>query len=96
MKLSTRSKSSVWLTLSNDFHNSEIRLRARQIAGNLRLTPSQVRHAKKSLCGILNCTCDDTFGCRGKQKFSAKYELVPTADGGAEIREAPGRVLTAE
>ena len=81
----TTSKSSVWIVLSNDFHNTNIRLRARSGDTGLYLTPSQVKHAKRMLCGISDCTCGDTFGCRGKQPFADKYVLIPTANGGAEI-----------
>ena len=84
----TTFKSCVYLTLTNDFHNSSVRLLAWQVDGKLRLTPSQVRHAKKILCGNYKCTCGDTFGCRGNQPFSTTYVLTPAQDGGAEIELA--------
>ena len=53
------------ITLRNDFHNTEVRLRAKR--GD-RLTPSQIRRAWETLCGIPGCTCGGPLGERGPQE----------------------------
>ena len=83
----TISKSTTWIVLTNDLHYTTVRLRARQIDGQLRLTPNQVRHARKMLCGFSDCTCGNWLGCRGRQAFSAKYGLILTGDGFVDIIE---------
>lgn len=51
-------------TLRNDFHNSEVTLRA--VAGQ-ELSLSQVLRARRILCGIEGCTCGGNLGERGPQ-----------------------------
>jgi len=59
------------ITLRNDFHNTEIRLRAD--VGD-ELTSAQIKRARNALCGIEGCTCSGDAGQRGKQDG---FELVP-------------------
>lgn len=50
------------LTLTNDFHNTEVTIRVTKLPHIL--TPSQRRHIWRKLCGIPGCTCGII---RGKQ-----------------------------
>lgn len=59
------------ITIRNDFHSTEIRLRAD--VGD-ELTPAQIKRAKNALCGIDGCTCSGDTGERGKQDG---FELIP-------------------
>jgi len=54
-------------TLRNDFHNTEVRVRAIAVDGWITLTPSQAERARKALCGIKECTCSGSAGTRGPQ-----------------------------
>ena len=51
-------------TLRNDFHNSEVTIRAER---GQELTLSQVLRARRALCGITGCTCGGNLGERGPQ-----------------------------
>jgi hypothetical protein len=42
------------ITLHNHFHNTEVTIRAE--VGDV-LTPSQLKRASKSLCGMQDCQC---------------------------------------
>lgn len=53
------------ITLTNDFHRTEVDLRPR----NWELSPRQVARARKALCGIKDCTCGDAVGARGVQPW---------------------------
>lgn len=73
------------ITLTNDFHNTEIKFRDR--CGSL--SKDQVRKAKKALC-VEGCTCSDAAGTRGPQFWGEGDErqqvwIAERADGGAEI-----------
>lgn len=69
------------ITLTNDFHNSEVTLQLRSAFPST----SQVRRSWRVLCGIKGCTCGDIMGMRGPQtvKISGQEynrelgELVP-------------------
>lgn len=50
------------LVLTNNFHNTEVRVRIDSIPGLL--TAAQVARATKKLCGMSDCTCG---GIRGPQ-----------------------------
>lgn len=67
------------VTLSNDFHGTEVtlRLRARD-DGRYSVTRSQARRAWRELCGHDGCTCGDTFGARGGITL---YPQAETRDG---------------
>jgi len=52
------------VTVRNDFHNTEARIRA-SIGDTL--TPSQVRRCRRTLCGIKGCTCGGALSERGPQ-----------------------------
>jgi len=58
------------ITLKNDFHNTSVTLRLR---GNYP-TASQVKRAKKVLCGISGCTCSNVMGMRGQQDVKVMEE----------------------
>lgn len=51
------------ITLSNDFHNTEVTLMMKSIFP----TRHQVKRAKAALCGISGCTCSGVLGNRGEQ-----------------------------
>ncbi len=52
------------ITIRNDFHNTEVRIRAN--IGE-ELTWSQIMRARRKLCGIAGCTCGGPCGERGPQ-----------------------------
>lgn len=61
------------IVLENDFHNSEVTLRAK-IKENSRgkylyLSAGQVKKSQSTLCGIDGCTCGDSLGCRGANEY---------------------------
>ncbi len=67
------------ITLLNDFHQSLVRLRPR---GD-RLSASQVKRARRVLCGYDGCTCGGVCGERGRQPDTLAITGRP--DGSAEI-----------
>jgi hypothetical protein len=69
------------LTLTNDFHNTEVKLRLR---GN-RLSPRQVKRSARALCGIAECTCSGALGQRGEQPDALRFEQLE--DGGVEVAD---------
>ena len=62
------------ITLKNNFHGTSVNLRPR----NGRLSPAQMRRARRVLCGPSDCQCG---GIRGPQE----YELEPEPGGGARV-----------
>ena len=52
------------ITLSNDFHNTEISLNVK----NGQLSAGQVKRAQKVLCGLSDCRCSGDIGYRGRQQ----------------------------
>lgn len=52
------------ITLTNDFHNTEITLNCK----NGKLSAGQVKKAQKALCGMSDCCCSGDIGYRGKQQ----------------------------
>ncbi len=52
------------ITIKNNFHNSEISLRAN--VGD-ELTARQIERSKRELCGMDGCTCGGPVGNRGPQ-----------------------------
>lgn len=67
------------ITLYNDFHSTSVNLKMKSAFP----TKSQVKRAKKTLCGISGCTCSGIMGMRGAQEvkiIGQEYlngELVP-------------------
>lgn len=53
------------ITVYNDFHNTSVSLRA-DIGAEL--TASQIRRARKELCGQDGCRCGGPLGERGPQE----------------------------
>lgn len=69
------------VTLTNDFHNTDVTLRCEvlsHIYGEATIYPSesQIKRAKRELCGIDGCTCSDAAGCRGPQEHNGKRLIV--------------------
>jgi len=62
------------ITLKNNFHGTSVNLRPR----NGRLSPAQMRRARKVLCGLSECKCG---GIRGPQE----YEVEQEPGGGAKV-----------
>ena len=50
------------ITLTNNFHHTTYTLRANYGEA---LSPSQIRRARKALCGVQGCTCGGNLGERG-------------------------------
>lgn len=48
------------LTLTNDFHNTEVTIRAKSLPW--RVTPSQQRRIDRALCGMSDCKCGTIRG----------------------------------
>lgn len=62
------------ITLKNNFHGTEVRL----IPRNGRLSPAQMRRARRVLCGLSECKCG---GIRGPQE----YDVEGDGEGGAIV-----------
>jgi len=54
------------ITLENDFHNTEVRLRVPRLP--YKLSERQINRAWKELCGISICFCCGHLGERGQQE----------------------------
>ena len=52
------------VTLRNDFHNSQTRVR---LGESGKLTQCQVERARRALCGVPTCLCSGPLGTRGPQ-----------------------------
>lgn len=69
------------VTLTNDFHGTSTTLICEtllHIHNEVTIYPSvsQIKRAKKSLCGIDGCTCSDSAGTRGRQEHNGKRLVV--------------------
>jgi len=62
------------ITLKNNFHGTSVNLRPR----NGRLSPAQMRRARRELCGLSDCKCGSI---RGPQEFEVEQE----PGGGATV-----------
>jgi hypothetical protein len=72
------------ITLRNDFHNTGTTLNAKEVAGgSYYLSRSQVRKARRDLCGVAGCTCGGYIGQRGEQP--QRFDIQPLEDGGARL-----------
>lgn len=69
------------ITLQNDFHNTNTTLRC-DLGSSL--SKSQIRRARKNLCGISECTCGGNLGERGNQGVEIHHE--GWNDDGEDIR----------
>ena len=54
------------ITLTNDFHGTKCTLVTRENAPT-RISETQRKKAKRTLCGMASCTCSGPFGYRGPQ-----------------------------
>ena len=73
------------ITLRNDFHNSEVTLRAEVLShihhtATAYLTIGQIKRAKRELCGIAGCTCSGDAGTRGPQAIDNGKRLEVNID----------------
>ena len=68
------------ITLTNDFHNTTVRLGVPSIP--CELTISQVRRARRHLCGVAGCTCSGILGTRGVQRIEMRdgYRRIVITD----------------
>ncbi len=76
------------ITLSNDFHNTEVQVSAQlDRRGRWILPAAQVSRTAKILCRIAGCTCGDTAGTRGRQLQPSgdQATLEYFASGDAEV-----------
>jgi hypothetical protein len=71
------------LTLSNDFHQTEVTIRpTSQPNGTWLISHSQKQRAWRTLCGIKGCSCGGEFGERPSQvnlirETSDGYQIAP-------------------
>lgn len=70
------------ITLSNDFHNAEVTL---NVKDNRNISASQVKRAKRVLCGISGCTCSNDLGQRGDQDLPEGMEIITTMERDGSI-----------
>lgn len=73
------------ITLKNDFHNTEVLLRAEVLShihhtATAYLTTGQIKRAKRELCGIAGCTCSGEAGTRGPQMLDNGKRLEVNID----------------
>jgi hypothetical protein len=68
------------LRLVNNFHNTETTI---HVPESGKLTATQVRRARRALCGVTGCTCGGELGERGPQVGSWTLEHI---NGGICIR----------
>ena len=54
------------ITLKNDYHNTSVTL----ITKDNILSETQVKRAKRVLCGIHDCYCSGELGTRGEQEVT--------------------------
>jgi len=75
------------ITLTNNFHNTEINLVVLSNGGGNMFSKSQVAKARKALCGIKGCTCGGMLGERGPQygKLTSRLGFEPQSDGRVKI-----------
>jgi hypothetical protein len=68
------------VTLANNFHNTETRVRTQVLDHGthheITLTKSQMSRAAHVLCGIAGCTCGGPAGIRGPQAVFGKKLIV--------------------
>lgn len=74
------------VTLTNDFHNTECRVRTsvtavyeneQHLYNEITLTASQAERAKKKLCGITDCCCSGSAaGHRGRQLHNGVQVII--------------------
>ena len=81
------------VTLRNDFHNTSVNIRCRVLShvttadvATAYPNASQIKRAKKALCGVSGCCCSNAAGIRGKQEtnYGKKLEVNLDADAAAE------------
>lgn len=81
------------VTLTNDFHNRETRVR---VAGG-RVSHRAGLRAWRALCGVDRCTCGGQLGQRGAQYFNGeRLEILPDFEAGGEkpgVRAATVQLL---
>jgi hypothetical protein len=54
------------ITLTNDFHNTEAKVRPIEIKdGRFKISRKTALRLRRELCGVDGCTCGGTFGERG-------------------------------
>jgi len=64
------------ITLSNNFHNTSVRINAN--IGD-ELSPAQIRRSRRALCGLADCSCGGPLGERygenseNAQQFRIEY-----------------------
>jgi hypothetical protein len=60
------------VTIKNDYHNTTVVVVSR---GRI-LSPSQIKRARRILCGVAGCTCGDFMGARGPQELPVGVEEI--------------------
>jgi len=68
------------VVLVNDFHSTKATVRTQVlwhgVHCEITLTASQMKRARRILCGIKGCTCGGPGGIRGPQAFRGKKLVV--------------------
>jgi hypothetical protein len=62
-------KEKIVITLTNDFHNTEVRLNPK----DGKLSARQVKRAEKVLCGMDDCICGNEAGMRGAENPDIEF-----------------------
>jgi hypothetical protein len=60
------------LTLTNDFHNTEVTVRLQDRSGLL--TPSQTARVRRELCGTAGCSCGIIRGPQAEAYYGHEWE----------------------
>lgn len=71
------------ITIRNEYHNTEVRVRAS--IGEV-LTSGQVKRCRRALCGIDGCTCGGVLSERGQQHDDAGRAFDVIAIGADSAR----------
>jgi len=61
------------ITLTNNYHNTSVNLRAS--VGDY-LTQSQISRARRELCGMSDCECCSSLGTRGQQSVTIESGYI--------------------
>ena len=60
------------IQITNDFHNTTVNLRVAKLPATL--TTNQVYRARRTLCGLSDCTCGGGLSDRGNQSVHIGYD----------------------
>lgn len=61
------------ITLTNDFHNTEVTIRVRELPHTI--TPSQHQRIERALCGMSDCRCGTIRGPQYHDDTRLEFEF---------------------